>query len=590
MHRVLTLANNLNITFKPPTYTRVDFTALRAWVQRVPINTIAERYYNREAPQVTQGLEQFLSAMRDDLIERASAANPLMASTLRAARQGGTVTTTALRIIFEASNAKPGEPNADDPLAQWFRPRIAKGLLAEGMVTVSDVVNRINRYGYNWWRPIHRLGKRGAGAIITWLQQHERALGRINASALVPEELDGSYQILVDVVGQQMAPLERIALPSSLDGRDGYNRAPNFSFIKANNDLDAIRAYLARYETGGNTFKKYQKELERYLLWCILVTGKPLSSQFVEECEAYKEFLKAPRPDFIGPRRPRLSADWKPFNEEPLKDSSRKAAIQCIRACCEWLTKVRYLSGNPWVAVSDPETVIPLNTMQIEKALPYPLWEKLVGISQRNAADPENKQARIELAAMLLMGDSGLRREEVSTATSDQLRPSRFATGVWELNVLGKRKKWRTVPVSKRTFEALQAHWEDRHSDIKMDLLPAPLLSPLTTLQTAASLEKHGHKEEMPYAAAAIYPLIKSLIKKALDTREFEIEEETTLIRVSPHAFRHTFGTQSVAKGVPIDVAQKILGHASVSTTSIYVQAEKERTITEARKFFDKLG
>ena len=466
----------------------------------------------------------------------------------------------------------------------------AKALLSENMVTIADLVSRINRHGYNWWRPIPRLGRRGAGAVVSWIQQHEESLGKIERTALEPELIDDSYQILVDVVGQKMAPLERIALPSALDGSHGYNRAQGFSFIRASNDLDAIRAYLSRYEPGGNTFKKYQKELERYLLWCVLVTGKSISSQFVEDCEAYKEFLKAPRPDFVGRRKPRLSAEWKPFNEEPLKDSSRKAAVQCIRACCEWLTKVRYLSGNPWGAVNDPETATPLNTMQIEKALPYPLWDKLVSITQRLAADPENKQGRIELAAMLLMGDAGLRREEAATATTDQIRPSSFATGVWELNVLGKRRKWRTVPVSKRTFEALKAHWNDRHSDIKMDLLPAPLLSPITTLQTSASLEKHGHKEEMPYAAAAIYPLIKSLIKKAIATCEFEIDEETALRRVSPHAFRHTFGTQAVAKGVPVDVAQKILGHASVSTTSIYVQAEKERTMVEARKFFAQLG
>lgn len=584
------MANNLDITFKPTAYTRVDFTALRAWIQKIPVSTIAERYYSREAPQVKHGLENFLSNMRDDLIERASAANPLIASTLRAARQGGIVTTTALRIIFEASNAKPGEPSADDPLAQWFRPRVATALISENMVTLSDVVDRINRYGYNWWRPIPRLGQRGARAIIAWLQQYEKQLGKIEPTALAPEIIDGSYQVLVDLAGQQMAPLERIALPSSLDGSRGYNRAQDFSFIRATNDLDAIRAYLARYEPGGSTFKKYQKELERYLLWCILVTGKPLSSQFVEDCEAYKEFLKSPRPDFVGPRKPRLSAGWKPFTEDLLKDSSRRASIQCIRACCEWLTKVRYLGGNPWVAVTDPETVTPLNTMQIEKALPFPLWEKLVAIAQHAASDPENKQGRIELAAMLLMGDSGLRREETATATSDQLRPSSFATGVWELNVLGKRRKWRTVPVSKRTFEALKAHWNDRHADIEMDLLPAPLLSPITTLQTSTSLEKHGHKEEMPYAAAAIYPLIKSLIKKVIATGEFEIDEETALLRVSPHAFRHTFGTQAVAKGVPVDVAQKVLGHASVSTTSIYVQAEKERTMNEARKYFEKMG
>lgn len=584
------MANNLNITFKPTAYTRVDFTALRAWVQRIPIHTIADLYYNREAPQVKNGLENFLSSMRDDLIDRASAANPFIANTLRAARQGGTVTVAALKIIFEASNAKPGIPEASDHLAQWFRPRVAKALLSENMTTLGDVVNRINRYGYHWWRPIPRLGQRGAGAVVAWLQQHHKTLGHISSSALAPEELDGSYMVLVDVVGQQMAPLERIALPSLLDGHQGYNRAPDFSFIKANNDLDAIRAYLARYEPDGNTFKKYQKELERYLLWCILVTGKPLSSQLVEDCESYKTFLKNPRSDFVGPRRPRLSQDWRPFNEEPLKDTSRRAAIQCVRACFEWLTKVRYLGGNPWVAVTDPETTTPLNSIQIEKALPYPLWEKLVVIAQQAAADPDNKQGRVELAAMLLMGDSGLRREEAATATSDQLRPSSFATGVWELNVLGKRRKWRTVPVSKRTFQALQAHWGDRHADIKMDLLPAPLLSPLITPQTPASLEKHGHAEEMPYAPAAIYPLIKGLIKKAIATREFEIDEETALLRVSPHAFRHTFGTQAVAKGVPVDVAQKVLGHASVSTTSIYVQAEKERTMIESKKFFERLG
>ena len=46
-------------------------------------------------------------------------------------------------------------------------------------------------------------------------------------------------------------------------------------------------------------------------------------------------------------------------------------------------------------------------------------------------------------------------------------------------------------------------------------------------------------------------------------------------------AFRHTFGTQSVADDVPVDVVQKLLGHASLQTTTIYVQAEKQRVIEE---------
>ena len=62
--------------------------------------------------------------------------------------------------------------------------------------------------------------------------------------------------------------------------------------------------------------------------------------------------------------------------------------------------------------------------------------------------------------------------------------------------------------------------------------------------------------------------------------------ERDHLRRAGPHALRHTFGTQAVASEVPLDVVQKLLGHASLQTTTIYVQAEKQRSIAEMNKFF----
>jgi integrase len=64
--------------------------------------------------------------------------------------------------------------------------------------------------------------------------------------------------------------------------------------------------------------------------------------------------------------------------------------------------------------------------------------------------------------------------------------------------------------------------------------------------------------------------------------------ERNTLRKAGPHAFRHTFGTQAVAGDVPLDVLQRVLGHASLQTTTIYVQAEKRRSIDELGKFFRK--
>ena len=40
---------------------------------------------------------------------------------------------------------------------------------------------------------------------------------------------------------------------------------------------------------------------------------------------------------------------------------------------------------------------------------------------------------------------------------------------------------------------------------------------------------------------------------------------------VSPHTLRHSFGRQCVLNGVPLNVLQRWLGHASIETTFIYV-------------------
>jgi site-specific recombinase XerD len=42
-----------------------------------------------------------------------------------------------------------------------------------------------------------------------------------------------------------------------------------------------------------------------------------------------------------------------------------------------------------------------------------------------------------------------------------------------------------------------------------------------------------------------------------------------------------------VANGVPLDVVQNVMGHESLETTTIYVQAEKERAIKEIGKYFE---
>ncbi|WP_244808355.1 tyrosine-type recombinase/integrase [Caballeronia zhejiangensis] len=63
-------------------------------------------------------------------------------------------------------------------------------------------------------------------------------------------------------------------------------------------------------------------------------------------------------------------------------------------------------------------------------------------------------------------------------------------------------------------------------------------------------------------------------------------DERVRLGQSNAHGFRHTFGSQSVADEVPVDVVQKVLGHASLQTTTIYVQAKKRRVLQEIADYY----
>lgn len=207
----------------------------------------------------------------------------------------------------------------------------------------------------------------------------------------------------------------------------------------------------------------------------------------------------------------------------------------------------------------------------------------------------QNHKDRIALAAILLMGDSGLRRAEVADARRLNMKPSRHASGVLMLAVLGKRKTIRRVPVSQRTIDALRAHWCDRGIDLDQILEDLPLLAPVIVPGTKSAQTKHADGAKKGYDANSFYQLIVSALRRVreyateISDKEaplFTPEDLAQLEDTSPHAFRHTFGTLAVEDDMPIVVAQEILEHASASTTSIYVKA-KDKHIPEAAEQYN---
>lgn len=571
-------------------YTRSDYTALRAYCVKIPLSIIAERYYSEDSPEREMGLEKFLSAMRRDLIERSMINNPHLAASLQAARQGGAISQCALDVLIEAADAPKAVPRPEQRIAMWFRKRTAAALQFEKIRTLGDLSELIKKRGAGWWRGVPRIGIGRAAKIVAWFNAHATTLGPLDIGRFA--DAPGPVKILITPgTVTRLAPLEQIRSHCWLDGSQGTNRPIKPNWIKARNDFDAVHFYLCRFADRPHTFTSYTKELERFLYWCILEAKTALSSIDVDACERYKLFLKAPTPQFTGLRAARSSPRWRPFALEPLSPVSQRHAVTVVRTAFQYLVDVGYLGGNPWAAVMDPPVVEAVHDMQIDKALPEALWIDVIARLSLRCGVASHAQDRIALVLLLLLGDSGLRREEAAGALRSRLRPSNWDGDVYELTVLGKRLKERIVPVSRRTVDAIRLHWSDRALDFDDASAPFPLLAPLVIPGHEAARLRHATPNKAGYNSAALYRLFQSCLKRLQEDKSaptgFTSEQVNALASASPHALRHTFGTLAVADGMPLDVAQAILGHRSPATTAIYVQAKTRRMVEEGAKYFD---
>jgi site-specific recombinase XerD len=599
-------------------YTRADFTALRAYLSRIPISQISSLYYTEdhlEEINCTTGsqLSGRIEGLLENLILRTIDSNPHLAELLKNAKKTRTWAPKLVSFLVQSADVDMVTPRPNDSISAWFKPSISGIFVESGTKSLCELMKMIEVRGTGWWKPIPRVGAGKAASIENWLHKNRGSLGELIRVSSSHERDDLT---LIEANSLTLAPIERVLLPSSLDGSSGLNRNISFCLISASNDYQAIDAYLTKFRHQEKTRRAYQKELERFLLWCITVRGVALSSSLQEDCESFKDFLAAIPSNWIGPKCVRADRRWRPFVGQ-ISYSSQRYAVQAIRSFFSWLVDVRYLGGNPWSTVSDPPVAKAIQPLQIDRALPAALWRKLTepsGILDHLCEIPDSilrkryrlrgamatfslaAQFRLVRAALLLIGDTGLRREEAALATRDKVKPIADNATLWELDVLGKRNRWRTVFPSQRAISAISAHWQDRGQDFSFGLTATPLLSPLVAPSTKSSNFKHrknsGEMADNGFSPDGLYQVIKTAFERIADdsTLDLTLDERNHLRRSTTHALRHTFGTQAVAGDVPLDVVQKVLGHASLQTTTIYVQAEKRRSIGELDKFFRHLA
>lgn len=149
-------------------------------------------------------------------------------------------------------------------------------------------------------------------------------------------------------------------------------------------------------------------------------------------------------------------------------------------------------------------------------------------------------------AALMLLYSSGLRLQECL-----HLRPVHIESARMKVRVEnGKGKKDRYTMLSRRTLKTLRKYFR--------------VYKPKEWLFEG----RYGAR----YSARSLATIVGRASSKASIGKE-----------VSPHTLRHSFATHLLESGVALPVIQKLLGHASIKTTMIYLhvtEALVDRTIS----------
>jgi integrase/recombinase XerD len=370
-------------------------------------------------------------------------------------------------------------------------------------------------------------------------------------------------------------PLDALELPADLDGRDGVNRAHGRMQIAAANDLEAIRAWLARVIDSKATFETYRKESERLLLWAIVQLGKPLSSLTHEDLLAYQHFLADPQPAARwvaggGRKHARDDARWRPFYG-PLSATSQRQAMVILNTLFAWLVSAGYLAGNPLsLSRQRARRAAPRITRYLERELWDDVKAYVDSLPRESAREREHHGRTRWLLTLLYLG--GLRISEVGTNTMGDFFVRRDGAGVerWWLDVLGKGERRRLVPATGEMMSELARY------RIARGLAAQP--SPHETTPLVLPIGK----STKPLTRTALHTIVKAIFAGAaqrlreMDGAADSAQAQARAEAASAHWLRHSAGSHMADGDVDLRLVRDNLGHASISTTSLYLHSDDD--------------
>ncbi len=211
--------------------------------------------------------------------------------------------------------------------------------------------------------------------------------------------------------------------------------------------------------------------------------------------------------------------------------------LSALKSFYRWLETHRGLDNPAFSRVRRPKRA---------HAVPKPLSvARAMAVAEAATADAPWVQAR-DTAVLCLLYGSGLRiSEALGLKVRDAPTQDRDV-----LIIRGKGDKERMVPILPVTIAAVGDY---------LDMCPHVL-----------------RPDDALFRGVRGGPLSPRIIQLAIANLREKLELPET---ATPHALRHSFATHLLSAGADLRQIQQLLGHASLSTTQIYTEVDRDRLL-----------
>lgn len=286
--------------------------------------------------------------------------------------------------------------------------------------------------------------------------------------------------------------------------------------------LEAWLAHLvAERGQSGATREAYERDARQFLAFLKSHLGHPPCLGDLERLDA--RTVRA----FLANRR-----------KSGVTSRSLARSLSALRTFFRWLEREDTLKNRAVLQVAAPK---------IPHSIPKPLTVQGAALLvERDGSDAAEWIAARDTAVMLLLYGAGLRISEALSLTP-RTAP---LDGRDIMHITGKGGKERLVPALAIVSAAIETY---------MALCPYPL-------EPDAPL----------FRGARGGPLSPRLIQLAMEKLRLELDLPET---ATPHALRHSFATHLLSAGADLRQIQELLGHASLSTTQVYTEVDRERLL-----------